>query len=48
MKMLDILDHMVADALPLPGSKASELTWYRKTADILDILFRKSGISLNE
>lgn len=48
MKMLDILDYMVADALLLPDIKASELTWYRKTVHILDILFRKSGVSLNE
>ncbi|KAI7891019.1 uncharacterized protein EV154DRAFT_509742 [Mucor mucedo] len=32
MKMLDILDYLVADAAPLPDSKSSELTWYRKTA----------------
>lgn len=27
MKMLDILDYMIADGLPLPDSKASELSW---------------------
>lgn len=47
MKMLDILDYLVADAAPHPDSKSSELTWYRKTAHILDIILRKSFISLN-
>lgn len=46
MKMLDVLDYMLSTFSPLPISKASELTWYRKLAHILDILFRKSGISL--
>lgn len=48
MKMLDVLDYMASTFLPLPSSKASKITWYRKLAHILDILFHKSGILLND
>lgn len=47
VKMLDVLDYVIMN-FEAKSSKESELTCYRKTACVLDILFRSTPLRLIE
>jgi hypothetical protein len=47
VKMLDVLDYLTIN-FEAKSSKESELTCYRKTAYILDVLFRSTPLKLIE
>lgn len=47
-ELLDILEFVVSNLPIVKDPKASELTWYRKAASILDIVFRNTDFALKE